>query len=165
MWAVELAANGQTGLGKDHNGDGKGDGFNIPSLWPSAICPRYYHNGACETLVRVLERQHPPPSWSAHLGQNDFLASTANQAKVITFLQSLDAETDFPLNLYVDPHDIFSDPAKPFKDAAVVGANISLFGTKADLKNLLQDLGVASIGVDCRVISAWPRLQPVPDRR
>ncbi len=155
--AVELAANGQVGLGKDHNGDGKGDGFNVPSLLAISYLPPYYHNGACETLSCVLSDTTHRQS-GLRSGQSDPIASEANQAKVIAFLESLDAETDFPLNLYVDPHDIFTDPPKPFKGSqAVVGANISLFGTKADLKGLMTDLGLNTIKVR---ITADPGLAP-----
>ncbi|MCB0186554.1 MAG: hypothetical protein KDE31_19935, partial [Caldilineaceae bacterium] len=156
--AVELAANGQTGLGKDHNGDGKGDGFNIPSLLAISYLPPYYHNGACETLACVLSNTTHRQA-GLRDGQSDPLAAAGDQAKLIAFLESLDADTDFPLNLYVDPHDIFTDPPKPFKGSqAVVGANISLFGTKADLEGLMTDLGVSSLDVR---ITADPGLAPI----
>jgi YVTN family beta-propeller protein len=155
--AVELAANGQTALGADHNGDGKGDGFNIPSLLAISYLPPYYHNGACETLACVLSNTtHRQAGLRA--GQEDPLATELAQDRVVTFLETLDADTDFPLNLYVDPHDIFTDPPKPFKGStAVVGANISLFGTKADLQGLMDDLGISSLEVR---ITADPGLAP-----
>ena len=145
--AVELAANGQTGLGKDHNGDGKGDGFNIPSLLAISYLPPYYHNGACETLACVLSNDEHRQS-GLRQGQSDPLSSAANQAKVVTFLQSLDADTGFPVNLSVRRHDIFADPPSPIKgDSVTLGANVSLFGTKPDLANLLTDLGQAGVTV------------------
>lgn len=44
----------QGALGRDYNGDGDGDGYNIPSLLGIENVPLYYHNGACETLDCVL---------------------------------------------------------------------------------------------------------------
>ncbi len=52
--APEKNEGGLNALGKDHNGDGKGNGFNVPSLLGIWNLPPYYHNGACETLACVL---------------------------------------------------------------------------------------------------------------
>src|SRR5204862_5721549 len=41
-------------LGRDYNGDGKGNGYNVPSLLGINAVPPYYHNGACESLACVL---------------------------------------------------------------------------------------------------------------
>jgi YVTN family beta-propeller protein len=41
-------------LGLDHNRDGKGNGYNVPSLLGIFALPPYYHNGACETLGCVV---------------------------------------------------------------------------------------------------------------
>ncbi|HET6519158.1 MAG TPA: YncE family protein, partial [Geminicoccaceae bacterium] len=53
-----LDANGQLvfpdALGIDYNGDGRGEGFNVPSLLGVHASPPYYHNGACETLACVV---------------------------------------------------------------------------------------------------------------
>ena len=156
--AVEIAANGKTGLGKDHNGDGEGDGFNIPSLLGISQLPPYYHNGACETLACVLSNEDHRTS-GLRQGQSDPLATEAKQAQLVAFLQTLDADTAFPFNLYVDPHDLFTDPPKPFKGTqAIVGANVSLFGTKADLTDLLADSGLTDIKVS---IAVSPGLPPV----
>src|SRR5204862_5675560 len=38
----------QDGLGFDYNGDGKGTGFNVPSLFGIRAVPPYMHNGAAE---------------------------------------------------------------------------------------------------------------------
>ncbi len=149
--APEIATNGQVGIGKDHNGDGKGDGFNPPSLLAIWQVPPYYHNGACETLACVLSNADHRTA-GLRPGQSDPIASATNQAKVIAFLQSLDADTAFPLNLYVDRHDIFSDPPKPLiGQSATLGANISLFGAKADLTDLLGDLGLGGVTVKFEV--------------
>ena len=133
--AAEKAANGQDALGKDHNGDGKGNGFNIPSLLGIWQLPPYYHNGACETLACVLSNQAHRTAKGAF---PDVLANPADQAKVVAFLQSLDADTEFPTNLYIVRHDIFFDPPAVIAGTTVeVGANISLFGTRQDLTDLL----------------------------
>ena len=44
----------QDALGLDYNGDGKGNGYNVPSLLGIYALPPYYHNGACETLDCVV---------------------------------------------------------------------------------------------------------------
>ena len=41
-------------LGIDYNGDGKGNGYNLPSLLGIVRSPPYYHNGACEKLACVV---------------------------------------------------------------------------------------------------------------
>ena len=52
-------------LGIDYNGDGKGIGYNVPSLLGIDGLPPYYHNGACETLACVCRtRSTAPPTAS-----------------------------------------------------------------------------------------------------
>src|SRR5262249_25299862 len=41
----------QDALGTDYNGDGLGNGYNVPSLLGIGAVPPYYHNGACESLL------------------------------------------------------------------------------------------------------------------
>ena len=41
-------------LGIDYNGDGRGNGYNVPSLLGIDASPPYYHNGACESLACVV---------------------------------------------------------------------------------------------------------------
>jgi YVTN family beta-propeller protein len=154
--APEIATNGQLGLGKDHNLDQKGNGFNIPSLLGIVGVQPYYHNGACETLACVVGN-------AKHRTGNgqfaDVLTNPADQAKVVAWLQTLDAATDFPIDLSVRSHDIFFDPPVLSKGQKVtVGANIQLFGTKADLTDILQDLGLTAIKV---TFEADPGLAPV----
>src|SRR5262249_216856 len=45
---------GQDGLGIDYNNDGRGLGFNVPSLISLYQLPPYMHNGAAESLAAVL---------------------------------------------------------------------------------------------------------------
>lgn len=135
--AVEKDTGGKDALGTDHDGDGNGEGFNIPSLLAIWHLPPYYHNGACETLACVLSNTTHRRA-GLRPGQSDPLNSLEDQEKVVAFLQTLDADTAFPTNLYIDRHDIFIDPPTVFRGAqAEVGVNVSLFGTKADLANLL----------------------------
>jgi len=88
--AVEKGTGGVDGLGRDYNGDGKGVGFNVPSLLGIFHLPPYYHNGSCESLACVLSNQRH------RTGNNQFpdvLSSTANQLKVIAFLETIDKDT------------------------------------------------------------------------
>lgn len=154
--APEKNEGGLVAIGKDHNGDGKGNGFNIPSLLGLNILPPYYHNGACETLACVVSNQK-------HRTGNgkftDVLANATDQAKLVAWLETLDADTPFPIDFSVRSHDIFLDPPVLSKGQKVtVGANIQLFGTKADLVDLLEGLGVTTVKV---TIEANPGLAPV----
>jgi YVTN family beta-propeller protein len=78
-------------LGIDYNGDGKGNGFTIPSLLGIDSAPPYYHNGACETLDCVLSNvKHRTSTPAGGPGsQPDALASARDRARVIAFLRSL----------------------------------------------------------------------------
>jgi YVTN family beta-propeller protein len=89
--------NGQTtppfdGLGRDYNGDGKGNGFTIPSLLGIDSAPPYYHNGACETLDCVLSNvKHRTSTPAGGPGTRpDALTNAKDRARVIAFLRSLD---------------------------------------------------------------------------
>lgn len=90
--AVEQDVAGKDALGKDHDGDGKGAGFNVPSLLGLHNLPPYYHNGACETLACVAAN---PAHRAAGLppGTPDPLTSPASQAQLTRFLESLDSDT------------------------------------------------------------------------
>jgi hypothetical protein len=84
-----LQAAPQDALGFDWNQDGKGNGFSPPSLLGIFAFPAYYHNGACETLACVLKDKNHRTAGN----KNDVLASASAQAQVVTFLESLDANT------------------------------------------------------------------------
>ena len=89
------------------------------------------------------------------IGQADPLASPANQAKVVMWLKTLDANTDVPSDLRVNAHDIFLDPPTVYKGSQVkAGANIQLFGAKPDLADLLTDLGLPGVPVRIQVAPA-----------
>jgi DNA-binding beta-propeller fold protein YncE len=144
--ANATSENGFDALGRDHSGDGNGNGFNIPALLGIWQVPPYYHNGSCETLACVLSNQQHR---TARGTLPDVVNTAGEQADVVAFLKTLDADTEFPLNLYIDRHDIFLDPPTVFQGTNVdIGANISLFGTEADLANLISDLGAGSLTVN-----------------
>jgi YVTN family beta-propeller protein len=79
-------------LGRDLNGDGRGNGFTIPSLLGIDASPPFYHNGACETLACVLSNvKHRTSSPTG--GPNsvtDRLGSADDQDKVVQFVRSID---------------------------------------------------------------------------
>jgi YVTN family beta-propeller protein len=84
------AAAAQDALGIDYNGDGKGVGFNVPSLLGIQLLPPYMHNGAAESLAAVLS----DPKHRTDNGRiPDVLSYPPDQAKVVAFLQSVDAAT------------------------------------------------------------------------
>jgi cytochrome c peroxidase len=93
-----LSATGAAGpapdaLGIDYNGDGRGTGFNVPSLLGINVLPPYYHNGACETLACVVGNPK-------HRTQNgkvpDRLTSNTDRRAVVDYLRSIDAKTPAP---------------------------------------------------------------------
>jgi len=85
-----LQATPQDALGKDFNNDGHGNGFSPPSLLGANAFPPYYHNGACETLACVLaDTNHRTVKGTL----KDVLVKPNNQAKVVTFIQEIDANT------------------------------------------------------------------------
>lgn len=142
---VEKDTAGKDALGKDFNGDGKGNGFNIPSLLGIWAVQPYYHNGACETLQCVLADVNHRKK--GHSGP-DILADTGKQLKVVAFLKSLDAETDFPFDLSIRAHDISVTPPAALKGSTVeIVANVSLFGVKSDLIALGNALGINHVVV------------------
>lgn len=80
----------QDALGIDYNGDGKGNGFNVPSLLGILQLPPYYHNGACESLACVVgNAKHR----TANGTRPDVLLSTADQLRVVRFLETINAAT------------------------------------------------------------------------
>jgi YVTN family beta-propeller protein len=118
---------GLLALGKDHNLDGRGDGYNVSSLLGIYASPPYYHNGACETLACVVSDINHRRK-GLRTGQTDPINVT-NQASVVAFLESIAAETKPATNLYVNKHDIFLDPAAPIAGQVVTpGVYLSIFG-------------------------------------
>ena len=80
----------QDALGIDYNGDGKGNGFNVPSLLGIYAVPPYYHNGACETLACVVGNvKHR----TANGTRPDVLGNPADVTRVVRFLETIGANT------------------------------------------------------------------------
>lgn len=78
-------------LGKDYNADGKGNGYNVPSVLGLLSLPPYYHNGACESLACVVGNvKHRTVNGT----RPDGLVNPSDQAKVVAFLESIDATTN-----------------------------------------------------------------------
>jgi cytochrome c peroxidase len=93
--SAALSATGVAGprpdaLGIDYNGDGRGVGYNVPSLLGLNVLPPYYHNGACESLACVVDNVK-------HRTQNgrraDGLPNANQRALVVKFLESIDSRT------------------------------------------------------------------------
>jgi YVTN family beta-propeller protein len=83
----------QDALGIDYNGDGNGNGFNVPSLLGINALPPYYHNGACETLACVVnDVKHRTANGKAP----DKLTTAKQRRQVVSFLKSIDAKTPAP---------------------------------------------------------------------
>jgi len=77
-------------LGFDFNGDGKGSGFNVPSLLGINAVPPYYHNGACETLACVVD---DPKHRTANGTIPDGLTNASDRAALVAFLRSISVQT------------------------------------------------------------------------
>jgi YVTN family beta-propeller protein len=78
------------GLGFDFNADGKGNGFNVPSLLGINAVPPYYHNGACETLACVVSNVRHR---TANGTRPDVLGSEDAREKLVAFLRTITAGT------------------------------------------------------------------------
>ena len=76
-------------LGFDHDEDGAGDGYNVPSLLGIYALPPYLHNGACETLLCVLtDVEHRTAG-----NETDVLNTRTKRNRVAKFLELIDLET------------------------------------------------------------------------
>jgi hypothetical protein len=89
----------QDALGFDYNGDGKGKGFNVPSLLGVHASPPYLHNGACETVTCILA--HEPHRTAGQKHGVDVLQDWSAQEAVAAFVESIDEKTEpFTLTSY-----------------------------------------------------------------
>ena len=88
--AAGVAGAAPDALGVDYNGDGRGIGYNVPSLLGIDASPPFYHNGACESLACVVGN-------IKHRTQNgrqpDKLPNANDRALVVKFVQSIDSRT------------------------------------------------------------------------
>jgi YVTN family beta-propeller protein len=76
-------------LGFDHDEDGAGDGYNVPSLLGIYALPPFLHNGACETIFCVLsDIEHRTAG-----NPNDVLNTRLKRNRVAKFVESIDLET------------------------------------------------------------------------
>ena len=93
--AAPVVANGtqaaaQDALGIEYNNDGRGIGFNVPSLLSLYALPPYMHNGAAESLAAVVaDVKHRTDNG----GRPDWLSDANDQAKVVAFLETIDQAT------------------------------------------------------------------------
>jgi len=89
---IEKDNNELDALGIDHNGDGKGNGYNVSSILGTYNTGPYYHNGACETLRCVLhDEKHRR---AGLLGRLDPLTSEYNRTALVKYLESIDSSTE-----------------------------------------------------------------------
>ncbi|WP_394847165.1 beta-propeller fold lactonase family protein [Pendulispora brunnea] len=89
---IERDTNGLKALGFDYDGDGKGNGYNTPSLLGSYSVPPYFHNGACETFQCVLTHvKHRRAGQQP--GRPDPLDSDGARASLALYLESIDVRT------------------------------------------------------------------------
>jgi YVTN family beta-propeller protein len=83
----------QGGLGKDYNGDGKGNGFNVESLLGIFNVPPFYHNGACESVACVVGNvKHRTAGGTLP----DRLTGQRERDAVTAFVESIDSTTRAP---------------------------------------------------------------------
>lgn len=93
--AAAAVANGtlqaaQDALGRDYNSDGKGIGFNVPSLLGLSMLQPYMHNGAAESLGAVVaDVRHRTDNGRLP----DTLTNPTDQALLVKFLESIDFKT------------------------------------------------------------------------
>jgi len=80
---------GLKALGHDYAGNGKGEGYNIPSLLGIFNLPPYYHNGACETLRCVISDDNHRAAGLAYKEK----ISDESENSIFQFLKSIDAKT------------------------------------------------------------------------
>lgn len=128
--AVEIDAGGRDALGIDYDGDGRGLGFNPPSLLGIYALQPYYHNGACETLDCVLANV-AHRSAGRISSPSDIFTSDTSRRQIIAFLETIDAQTPPPTNLRLFNHDVSFDPPTVFAGETVtIKANVSFFGPR-----------------------------------
>ena len=86
---IEKDNNELKALGIDHNGDGKGNGYNVSSILGAFNTPPYYHNGACETLRCVLQDQKHRTAGLR--GRPDPLNGEFERTALVNYLESIDS--------------------------------------------------------------------------
>ncbi len=80
----------QDALGRDYNADGKGIGFNVPSLQGIYNVPPFMHNGAAESIAAVVaDVRHRTDNGRLP----DVLSNAADRAKLVRFVESISLDT------------------------------------------------------------------------
>jgi hypothetical protein len=80
----------QDALGIDYNSDGKGIGFNPPSVLGISSVPPYLHNGAAENLFTLVTNANHRTAGGR---LPDHLTNIVDQISVFAFLETIDAKT------------------------------------------------------------------------
>jgi uncharacterized membrane protein YgdD (TMEM256/DUF423 family) len=75
---------------RDNNGDGKGIGFNVPSLLGVFGSPPYLHHGAAESIAAVLEDSR---HWTGNGTFPNLLTNDNQRLQIAKFVESIDAQT------------------------------------------------------------------------
>ena len=89
---VEKDTNERNALGFDYDGDGKGSGYNAPSLLGGFGSPPYFHNGACETYACVLSGvTHRRAGLPANA--QDPLEDPRARRRLAAYLEAIDEQT------------------------------------------------------------------------
>ena len=107
-----LIVPGADALGKDYNGDGAGNGFNVPSLLGIHALQPYDHNGAIESTAEVLEDTR---HWKTGGGDLTLLGDPANRAALAALVESIDTKTP-----------IFNLPGEPILITKIVPTSSQL---------------------------------------
>ena len=80
----------QNALGIDYNSDGKGIGFNPPSLLGIVSVPPYFHNGAVENLFALVTNASHRTAGGR---LPDLLTNAQDQISLFAFLETVDTKT------------------------------------------------------------------------
>jgi YVTN family beta-propeller protein len=90
--AAKVAQPQLLALGKDHNLDKRGEGYNVPMKLGIHNSPPYMHNGPCETLLCIVsDKNHRTANGKIPdvIGNNQSLQET-----LATFVESIDDRTE-----------------------------------------------------------------------
>ena len=102
---------------RDNGGNAQGvDGFNVPSLLNVNTGAPYLHNGAAETLEKLLDPNGP---FETHLraGNVVFTPTTEDIANLIAFIRSIDDTT--PIFQILDDHQLCPQGVEPRVESGV----------------------------------------------
>ena len=150
---VQQAA--QDGLGIDYNSDGKGIGFNVPSLLGSHLLQPFYHNGAAESLSAVVSNVTHRTGGGRIPDQ---LSSPTDQLYVVRFLESIDAASAPVLDVKFRP--ATSSPiAINFNDHLIWSVNPGANSVTVIRPDLNAVLATISVGKEPQSVALTPNNQ------